>query len=84
MNIEAEIIEIKSRLKRIETKITRFLADIGHSPEMMECKLSGENIVAPGFNTPLSQVLRALPQEESEIEYDILVNGKVVAVISRP
>ena len=80
--------EIHQRTRRIETRLTRFIAEQGFETggRKPEWQVEGYNIVLPNVAASLTDILAALPKGEGE-EQPVPVtdsSGELIGYVLRP
>lgn len=75
--------EILARTRRIETRLTRYIADHNGETGARKPILSVDTVVAPGFFATVADLVDAVPmhQREPGKGFDVVINGKTLATI---
>ena len=83
MSDSDDIKEAVTRLRRIETRLTRFLTETGHETGARMPFLVMDEIVAPGYHTTLSGLLSTIPADRRApgAAFDVIIDGAHVATL---
>lgn len=81
MSYETPEDEMVHRLRRIETRLTKFLTAIGHETGALKPERDGNAVHVPGYYTALSDILALIPPEDRPCKLDVYLEHRCIATV---
>ena len=83
MDNSEKIDEAVARLRRIETRLTRYLSDTGHETGARKVARVRDDLIAPGYHTTLSDLFSMIGPAERSFggEFFVYVDDVHVATL---
>lgn len=83
MSTDESVAEILARTRRMETRLTKFMAHQGFDAGAKRPALFGDKVLAPGYHTTIADLFATVPEDQRDDPngFDVYIGDRWVATI---